>query len=524
MLNRNEYLLGIDLGTTNVKANLMGTDGSLIATASRPNHLMTAAGGYAQQDANEWWRNTAEILREITAKTGRKILEGIRCISISSQVISLLPVDEKGTPLYPAMIWMDTRSHRELNEVLETVGRDHYIEIVGGQPSVAFLPGKILWFKRHEPELFQKTRCLLQANGYLNYKLTGCMSLDLDSASRCQCLDIRTMKWSGEIADAVGADLSKILPEPVPCTDIIGTVTTEASLETGLPAGIPVAAGASDAMASLYAAGLSRLGDAGESSGTTSLVFAGSDHPSATDVPVVTKPCSIAGMPYIFDAPINASGASLKWFLDLFCETEKAEAKSFGLNVYDYLNMLALKSSPGSGGLFYFPYLSGERAPLWNSYAKGMFIGMTMQTDRNQLIRSVFEGTAYAVRHVIETVKASGAKVDCLRITGGGAKSRTWNQIKASVLRIPVLIPDERSGDVPFGDVLIAGCAAGIYTDLAGVSRELIPIRETFEPDNTWADVYDELFPHYTAMYQHLDSDLAALQTSLDKTGSIFTA
>ena len=261
-------------------------------------------------------------------------------------------------------------------------------------------------------------------------------------------------------------------------------------------------------MASMYATGLSCLGEAGESSGTTSLVFVGSAVKSAPDVPVVTKPCTIEGMPYIFDAPINTSGAAVKWYIDTFGAAEQQIADERGVSVYDILNEEALGVPAGSNGVMFFPYLLGERAPLWNSHARGMFIGMSLDTTREEMVRAVFEGTAFALRHVMETVKESGAQANCLRITGGGSKSRTWSMIKASMLRMPVYILDEGSGDVPFGDTLIVGNTVGVFPDLTNTIEKLIHVKEIIEPDEAWAEAYDKMYPFYLEMYQHLDKDL----------------
>ena len=332
--------------------------------------------------------------------------------------------------------------------------------------------------------------------------------MDIDQAIKSQCLNIHTLKWCDEVSAAIGVDLNKILPAPRPVSDIIGTISEAAARETGLAAGIPVACGASDAVASMYATGLSRIGEAGESSGTSSLIFVGHNSPSAADLPVVAKPCPVPGIPYVFDAPINASGASIKWYIDTLGRQDKEEADRLGINVYEHLNRQAASTAPGSRGLLYFPYMGGARAPLWNSYARGMFIGMTLDTDRSDMIRSIFEGTAFALRHVLESVKDAGAGIDCLRITGGGAKSRTWSQIKAAMLRVPVYVLDDKCGDVPFGDALIAGSAVGIFTDLASDMKRLIKVQEIIEPNEQWADVYDKIYPYYVDMYKDLDGRL----------------
>ncbi len=511
------YLLGMDCGTTNIKAIILAEDGTVIAEASRPSKFLSPGSNMQEQDANQWWDNTVEIFQTLTLKAGPDIVKRIRGICISSHTVTMLPVDKNGKPLRNAMTYQDNRSSEELHYIVDSIGYQRFVEIVGGQPAVAFLPNKLLWFKKNEPELFAKTACFLQASSYINFKLTGKMTMDIDQASRTQCLDISTMEWSKEIGDVIGIDLDAVLPKPQLVNDIIGFVTEEAAKATGLIAGIPVVAGCSDAMASMHATGMSRLGEAGESSGTTSLVFVGSDVKSAPDIPVVTKPCAIDGMPWVFDAPIQTSGAALKWFIETMAAEEREYAEAHNINIYTYLNELALQSEPGAGGLFFFPYLLGERAPIWNEYARGMFIGMGMNMKRSDLIRSVFEGTAYALRHVMETVKEAGAKASVLRICGGGAKSRTWSQIKASMLKMPVYLLDEKSGDVPVGDALIVGHKVGVFPDLTKAAENIVKVNEIIQPVDKWVEVYDKLYPYYVDMYESLDRDLKSLKNTVDK-------
>lgn len=511
------YLLGIDLGTTNVKAIILDENGNVTASASRQNTLIFPGAGMVEQDADIWWKNIIEILSEITGKAGQDIVKRIRAISVSSQTVTLLPLDKAGNPLRNAIIWMDSRSSSELQYIINAIGYKQYVSIIGGQPDTVFLPNKILWYKKNQPELFHKTYQIVQASSYINYKLTGKITMDIDQASRTQCLDISTLKWSDEVSRAIGVDLNSLLPKPQPVTDVIGIITSAAAAQTGLISGIPVIAGASDALASMYAMGLSKLGEAGESSGTSSLVFAGHDIPSAPDLPLVTKPCPIAGMPYIFDAPLSTSGAAIKWYLDTMGKAEKDFAKEHNQDVYEYLQQLALQSCAGSKGVMFFPYLMGERAPLWNSHARGMFIGLSLDTERKEIVRSVLEGTAFALRHVISTIKETGAKVDFLRITGGGSKNHVWSQIKASMLNIPVHILDEKSGDVPFGDALMAGQAVGVFTDLTKSMKKLVTVKEVIQPIEEWSYAYDQIYPIYINMYKHLDSDLKQLKYTISK-------
>lgn len=514
-MTNKSYLLGIDLGTTNVKGMIIDTDGNVAATASEANTLQFPGAGMVEQDPAQWWDNTVKILRAMTQAAGHEIVSNIRGICISSQTVTMLPVDSSVQPLRQAIIWMDSRAVRELEHITGAIGMDTYVRLIGAQPDVTFLPSKLLWYKNHEPELFAKTTCIMQASSYINYRLTGEISMDMDQAIKSQCLNIHTMAWADEVSEAIGTDLNQILPIPRPVHEIIGTVTEAAARETGLMEGIPVACGASDAVASMYATGLSRVGEAGESSGTSSLIFVGHNAPSAADLPVVAKPCPVPGIPYVYDAPINASGASIKWYIDTMGRQDMEEAQKLNINIYDHLNSQAASVGAGSGGVLYFPYMSGARAPLWNSYARGMFIGMSLDTSRQDLIRSIFEGTAFALRHVMSSIRETGADFDCLRITGGGAKSRTWSQIKASMLRVPVHILDDKCGDVPFGDALIAGSAVGIFTDLAEDIKRLVQVKEVIQPVEAWADVYDKIYPYYVDMYKDLDGRLREYSDTL---------
>lgn len=517
MRNAENYLLGMDCGTTNIKAIILGDDGTVVASESRPSKFILPGPNMQEQDASEWWENTKQIFKSLSEQVGESIVKKIRGISISSHTVSMLPVDENGNPVRNALTYQDSRSKEELDYIVETMGFDKFVKTVGGQPAVAFLPNKILWFKRNEPDLFAKTKYFLQASSYINYKLTGKMTTDIDQATRTQCLDIRTMEWSKEIGDIIGIDLDAMLPKLKLVDEIIGFVTEEASKETGIREGVPVIAGCSDAMASMYALGISKLGEIGESSGTSSLVFAGSGKKSASDIPVVTKPCTIDGMPWVFDAPITTTGATLKWYIEKFAAEERAYAEANDKNIFTYLNELALEAKPGSDGLFFYPYLLGERAPLWNDHARGMFIGFGMETSRADMIRAVFEGTAFALRHVIETMKAAGATAECLRICGGGAKSRTWSQIKASMLHMPVYVLDDTSGDVPVGDALLVGRKIGVFPNLSEAAERIVKVKEIIEPVKEWEEIYDNLYPYYVEMYQHLDKDLEKLKRTVSQ-------
>lgn len=502
-----KYLLGIDLGTTNSKGILFDEDGNVVKNHSETYKTHFINNIWAEQNSDDWWNGIRNILFTICSDLPANIAENIAGLCISSQTPTILPVDSNGIPLRNAIIWMDKRAEKEFNELLNKIDRNEYKAIVGGEPDASFLPCKLMWLKKYEPEIFKNAHKFLQASSYVNYKLTGVYSADIDQAILSQCYDVNSQKWSKRLGDIIDVDFEKIFPKPVASNTIIGYVTEEAAKQTGLLPGIPVMAGTTDGIASMCAIGISKPGQAAEIAGTSSLIFAGHTRQSAYDRPVISKVSSINGLPYVFDAPISCTGASIKWFLDTLGKNYLEQANFTGKNVFDIINELAAKVEAGSNGVLYFPYLLGERAPLWNTHAKGMFIGMSMSTTQEDLLRSVLEGTTFAVKHVLEEMKAAGAEVNSFKIAGGGAKSKTWLEIKASILNMDIQILDSNL-DVPFGDVLIAGNAVGIYPDINETMEKMIKIKEVIHPKEEWIKKYEKIYPFYVSMYKALNSNL----------------
>jgi len=503
-----KYLIGVDLGTTNIKGALYDEEGHLLANESAAYETDHTKKGMAEQNPEDWWEGARRIFKTIHSSVGKEIINQIAGICVSSQTPTLLPVNQDGEPLRKAMIWMDSRAQKEMERILDDIGFDHYVRITGMLPDVSFIPPKLLWYVNHERALFDKTSWFVQANGYINYRLTNVFSMDMDQASLTQCLDVSTGTWAEEIESAVGVDFGKYFPAPVTNDTVIGCVTKEAANETGLCEGTAVVAGSSDAIAAMYASGLSKLGEASEISGSSSLVFAGTQSRPTDYHTVGAHACSIEGIPYVFNAPITATGSSVKWYLRHFGLYEEQIEKEEGIKIYDTLNREVLESPPGSGGAMFFPYLMGERAPLWNNHAKGMFIGLSMSTTRKDMIRAIFEGTAYALKSVIDEFKRNGTEVNSLRVVGGGALSESWLKIKASILNVPVYVLDEKTGDVPFGDALIAGLAVGVYHNLTETIKKIIQVKKVIQPDKEWVEVYEKRYPFFRRFYSVLDESL----------------
>lgn len=501
-----KYLLGIDVGTSTVKACCFTADFHLAAYGKGEYKTYFEGPSYAEQEPEDWWRAAADAIKKIAGQIeGKGEIAGI---AVSSQSPSLIPLDEKGNVLRRAMIWMDRRAEAESDYAANRlIGYERYRRILKSEPDAYYVLPKMLWYREHEPELYERTKIYLQVNGYINYKLTGKYSIDLIHAVAVQGMDYGKQQWSKEIEEAVDIPLREVLPAISKPFDIIGQVTAQAAKITGLKEGTPVAAGATDTISAYYGYGMVSDEGAAEMIGTSSILLFNSSKPLQDYGRLLVKPSPFQREKEILVAAINASGASVEWFRKLFSENGKEKLS------YDTLDRDAASVPPGAGKLIYFPYLSGERSPLFNSYAKGMFIGMTSSTGREHLARAVFEGTSYAVRHNFEEAAKRGVKPQYVVCAGGGAKSREWLKIKASVLNLPLkVMGDEDVDRAALGDAIFAGIGIGLVNTPEEAAKQAVRYKEIIEPNPKWVKIYDRLYPFYRSMYQHLENDLQRLE------------
>ncbi len=499
-----EFLLGIDLGTTNVKAILFSADGRIQGRGEANYITYHDYPDYAEHDPQECWEATAAAIRN--AVKPLQTDDNIRGICVSSNAPTLIPMDAEGKLLGRGMIWMDRRATKESQQLVDIFGgADGYEAHFGGKADPFYLNAKLLWFKNHEPELYAKTRHVLLTNGYINYKLTGEYSIDTVQAKVVSHLyDTENQCWDRKIADFLKIDLEQILPAPKDPCQIIGTVTREASNLTGVKAGTPVVCGTADGGAAPLETGIVRQGDAADVTGTSTLLFYAFDKPAAPANPLmhVTQPFDLPNAPYLLQGSVNTSGASLKWYANLF---KDSVCKATGLeqNVYCAIDQLAEQAAPGCNGLLYFPYLAGERAPLWSSELRGMFIGLTTKTNHAELVRAILEGTAFAMRETTDYARSAGCRVERFFASGGGAKSDIWTQIKASMLNLPISVSLE-SGGAPQGDALIAGYGVGLYKNFEEAVKQFKKIDKIIEPVAQWSKLYDEMYDSFLEIRQTL--------------------
>ena len=495
-------LLGIDVGTSSVKAVLLDQRGVLHASAQAEYPLHHIRPAWVEQNPEDWWRGTCAAVREALAKVPHGA-ERVLGLAISCQAPTLLALDRTGRPLRPAMIWMDRRAEAETVRLAEQIGADEIYRITGNRPDAFYLAARLLWLRNHEPEVLRQTWKFAQANGYINYRLTGRLTLDNSNAVLLQMRDYHKEEWSAVLCSACGVDPAQF-PEVLAGYCPQGEVTAEAAEASGLKAGTPVMAGTVDSPAAALEVGVVEPGIAAEMTGTSTVIIMPNDR-GLTEPSLIALPHALPGIHLLLGAMV-ASGGCLRWFRDQFGQQEIQAASEGKGDAFDLLTREAAGVEPGSGGLIFLPYMMGERSPLWHTNARGVFFGLSLATPKAALVRSILEGTAFALRHNMEVAMRAGADVREVRSVGGCSRSDVWNQIKADVLGRPLLLPRTSVGS-PFGAAVLAGMGVGVFPDVRKSLLEMIQLSRRFEPNPANHERYLRTYQVYWDIYEHLKGD-----------------
>ena len=485
-----EAVLGVDVGTTAVKAAVVAADGRLLGSASVEYPTAYPRPGWVEQDPEDWWRASCGAIRSALGSAGRR---EVAAVCVSAQAPTLLALDERGEPVRPALIWMDRRAEAECAALREEVGEEDVRRVTGNRIDPYFVAPKLRWLRDNEPEAFARARAYVQTTGLVVQRLTGETTLDREHASLLSLRSLEGDVWSEHLCSAVGVT-PESFPRLVDGDEIVGAVTPAAGEATGLPRGTPVTGGTVDGAAAALEAGVLDEGQAAEMTGTSTVVILPSGRPRSEPALVAMR--HAVRDRWLLLGAIVASGGSLRWLRDLL-----------GAESFDALTASAAEEPPGAGGIVFLPYMMGERSPIWDSDARGTFVGLTLASGRGALVRAVLEGAAFAVRHNVEVARAAGLAVDELRSVGGGAQSGLWGQIKADVIGVPVVVPEASIG-APFGDAALACVAAGLHDDVGGLVRT-VRVRERFEPRGD--ERYDALYGVYRRTYEALRPEFRAL-------------
>ncbi len=503
-----QTLLGIDLGTTGVKAALFAAeDGRVLADAFVDYPLFHPHPGWAEQNPADWWQATLNAIRtclEAGAQQGAQPAD-VRGIGLSGQMHGVVLLDMEQQVLRPCIIWADQRSDAQCRWMTEKVGASKLIEYVSNPALTGFSAPKLLWVRDNEPEIFARARTMLLPKDYIRYLLTGVMAMEISDAAGTCLLDVKHGMWSQEVLRALDLDPS-LLPPVVAADAVSGTITTEVAAHTGLPVGTPVAGGGADNACGAVGNGVVSPGLALVSVGTSGIVLAYADEPQVdTSGPIPRVHTFNHAVPHAWYlmGVTQGAGLSLRWVRDNIGLPESALERWAGVDAYETLAKEAAPVPPGSEGLIFLPYLQGERTPHLDAYARGGWIGLTASHTRRHLIRSVMEGVAFSLKDCLGIIREQGLQLDQLRATGGGAKSPLWRQIIADVLGVELVITNATEGPA-FGAALLAGVAGGVYNTVQAACDQTVRVIERTSPRPETAAAYAHAYETYKALYPAL--------------------
>ena len=482
-------IVAIDIGTTNVKCVVANRALHMLGQCQSEYETHCVGVAWFEQNPLDWWAHAKLALAGALEQAGVPASE-VAAVAVSSQAPCMVPLDAEGQPLRPALIWMDRRSDAQCEAMNRTLGEDLIFHDTGNIADPFYMFGELLWFKENEPELYDRTRCVLQCNGYVNYRLTGEQTIDCVHASITQCYDVRRHCWSEAMLSAFGVPAS-ILPRVVDDAEIIGGVCAAAARETGIPAGTPVLGGSVDGVVAGLEGGVFGDGEAVEMTGTSSVLVLGTTEPHFSKKLTYIYG-AIPGQHYLLGC-MSTTGGALKWYRNTLMRGSAHGA-------YDRMNQLIEAECPEPTPLVFLPYMAGERAPIWDTHAKGAFLGITPDTREADMLRAMQEGATFALMDNLTEGLRAGADVRVMRAVGGHTHSDIWMKIKASVLNMPIEIPRQSYG-APGGLLGLLGYALGDYGSIVEACDAYFVIDRVVEPVARWVDWYRDQFMIFKQYY-----------------------
>lgn len=496
------FLIGTDVGTLGTKTVLVGTEGVIVASTFEEYDVLRPKPLWAEQWPNVWFDAVVKTIRDVMRRSR------ISAPSVAGLCISGLyggsgiPLDSRGKPLRPCLIWLDRRATKEVGWVKQNLDLDELFRVTANTVDPYYGFTKMLWIKFNEPEVWRKIDQILTPNAYCLYRLTGSTSIDYSSAGNYGGIfDIHKRNWSEKMMDALGIPRN-FFPDSISMSkDVVGELSEEGARLTGLRPGTQVSAGGIDAPVSALSTGALRDGDLSIMLGTSMCNGFIQDTPRLSprliNYPHVAydrqKTYSFAG--------VNTAGACIRYFRDEFGSIESTQAKDKGMSAYALLDLEAEEVPVGSDGLIFLPHMmGGERAPWWDPSLVGCLIGLTLFHTRAHIFRAFLEGIAYALRYSVETALNSGMPLKRVLLVNGGSKSRLWRRILTDVTGLPMAYIAEAPG-APLGDALLAGMGAGVISKYEEIDGWL-KITETTQPNEKDKSTYERFYKLYNELYE----------------------
>lgn len=493
-----KYVIAHDLGTSGNKATLFDEEGKLIASRVASYQTVYAAGNRAEQNPADWWKAIVETTNALLQLVSPADIAGI---ALSGQMMGCLCVDKKGNPLHPHLLYCDQRSQEEEALLTEKIDPLRFYEITGHRISASYSIEKLMWIRKHLPEVFANTDKMLNAKDYINFRLCGTIATDPSDASGTNAYDLNRWTWSDEIIEAAGLDQS-LFPEVRSSIDVIGEVTEAAARETGLRKGTPVICGGGDGSCAGVGVGCVAPGSSYNYLGSSSWVAL------TVEKPVVDEQRRTMNWAHVVPGMLHPSGtmqtagASYNWMVQQLCQHEKAEAALSKGSVYDLIDEQILQSPLGANKLLFLPYMMGERSPRWNVNAKGAFIGLTVGHTHADMLRAVMEGITLNLGLIVNIFRQH-VPVENMTVIGGCAQNPVWQQMMADIYQTDIHIPNYLEEATSMGAAILAGIGAGLFKDFS-VTDRFIHIDKTISPIAANVEKYKQLSEVFDRTYYHL--------------------
>ncbi|NBI08974.1 xylulokinase [Colidextribacter sp. OB.20] len=500
--------LGIDSGTSGVKALILDEEGAVQGIGYQECNVINPEPGFAEQDPMDWWRACCGAVKEAVSKSGRG--QDIIGIGFSGQMQGNVMLDKDLKPIGNCMIWLDQRATAEVEDIARIITADQSLSITTNHCLNSFWAPKLLWLKKHRPQEFEQTHKVVFTKDFLRLLMTGELSTEVSDASLTYLMDVPGRCWSETMLKSLGIP-KEIMPERLTeSQEVCGYLLESVAKDWGLKAGIPVVSGAGDQPACGVGTGIVRSGVVGSSIGTSGVIFASADQPF-----VIEKQCATYSMCHAvpglwgFLGLTLTSGASFKWVRDTFFPEKKAELAAQGKDIYDYMTGLAEQAAVGSEGLAFLPYLNGEKTPINDENARGVFFGLSQRHGLNEICRSVMEGVTFSLRDSVELFREHGLEVREIRASGGGAKSQLWRQMQADIYNAKVVTMNMEEGPAA-GAAILAGVGAGFYKNVAEGCDAVLKIESVTEPIPEHVSIYNDYYQTYRQLYVSLKETFAA--------------
>lgn len=492
------YVIGCDIGSQSTKAMLVSVEGVVIGEASENYSIDYPQPLWAEQPVEHWITALTVAVRRLLAETHVRA-EAVHAIALAAQVDGLVLVDKAGQPLRSALIWMDRRAGEQCEVARQHLKADDVFQLTGLNLDPTHVAPKIRWLADHQPELYKRAAYFLLPGSYMAYYLTGEMAVDYSNASSTLLMDVGAKTWSAVMCEAFGIDRTRLARLDA-ATRPLGTLRPTVADALGLKANIWVMVGGGDEHAACLGAGVVQPGLVGDIAGTAEPVCAASARPTFDPTHLIETHCHAEPDLWLLENPGFVSGGNVRWYRDHFSPLEVRAAQAQNQSPYALLDAGAAHVPPGAQGVIFLPCLMGAVAPTWNETARGVFFGFTLAHTRDHFTRALLEGSAYAVRDITDQMQAMGLALTEMRVVGGGAKSRLWNQIKADVTSLPVAVP-AIAETTALGAALLALVGSGAYNTLAEACQQTVHIRDRYEPQPSAQAIYADMYALYRQTY-----------------------